>query len=352
MTALPDPTKRLWQKPGDVFLDDQEAAIEPTAVITDPWPKPVSAAALCAAPPPIPPCLIDGIMYMGGTMLLSGPSKSHKTYSALDAAIAIANGTPWLGHRTTQAPVLYLNLELQDFATASRIAAICSARGEKPPENLFPVNLRGHRVTLAQLTAQLPPLIKEFGAKAVAIDPHYKISSVSDMEENSNDAQGKLLNAMESITTMGGSSLILTHHFAKGDASTKNAIDRASGGGVFARWGDVMLTFTPHEEDDAMTVEMSLRNFAPVAPFVVRWIHPRWVRDDDLDPDKLKTSRGPKEKHTAKHALAALGGGLMTYAQWEKSSRMSPTTFKRKRQELLDDGLVEQVGACYRKKEA
>ena len=315
------------------------------------WPEPVRASELCVNKPVKPPVLIEGMLYMVGTMLLSGPSKSHKTFSCLDAGISIAAGEPWLGHATTQAPVLYLNLELQDFATEDRIERISRARGIQPPKDLHVWNLRGRTVTLDQLTVRLPEQIKKSGAKVVCIDPHYKVSAVSDMEENSNDAQGKLLTLMEGICAQNGAALLLTHHFAKGDASQKNAIDRASGGGVFARWGDVMLTFTPHESDDAMSVEMSLRNFAPVEPFVVRWIYPRWVRDDDLDPGKLKTSRGPKEKHTSKSLVYALGGAMLTYSQWEKASGMSPTTFKRKRQELLDAGLVTQVGELYRKTE-
>jgi len=60
-----------------------------------------------------------------------------------------------------------------------------------------------------------------------------------------------LVAALETLCGLNGTALHISHHFAKGDGSMKNAIDRASGGGVFARWGDVMLTFTPHEEDEA-----------------------------------------------------------------------------------------------------
>ncbi len=179
------------------------------------------------------------------------------------------------------------------------------------------------------------------------IDPHYKVSSVSNMEENSNDDQGKLLAALESICTLNNSALVLSHHFAKGDASSKNAIDRASGGGVFARWGDVMLTFTPHEEADAMTVEMSLRNFAPVEPFVVRWSYPRWTTQDHLDPEKLKRRGGPKEKNTADAALSALGSELMGYSEWLKTSKMSESTFRRKLADLVAAGRVVQTGTFY-----
>lgn len=315
------------------------------------WPEPVSAYELCTNKPPEPPLLIAGVLYCGGTMLLSGPSKSHKTFSALDAAIAIAGGADWLGFPTEKSPVLYLNLELQDFATEDRIAKICSARGEQPPIDLHVWNLRGRTVTLDQLTVRLPKMIQKTGARVVCIDPHYKVSAVSDMEENSNDAQGKLLTLMEGLCCRNNAALILTHHFAKGDASAKNAIDRASGGGVFARWGDVMLTFTPHEEDDAMTVEMSLRNFKPVEPFVVRWEYPRWTRDKALDPTSLKNSkqrRAPNERHPPDHALRALGDRMLTYAEWLDASGMKESTFRRKREELMNARKVHIQSGLYR----
>jgi hypothetical protein len=281
-------------------------------------------------------------------MLISGPSKSHKTYTMIEAACAVADGRPWLDFKTEKMPVLYLNLELQDFATAKRLKQICESANTKPPTGLHLWNLRGHRVTLSELTAKLPQKIKEIGAGLVIIDPHYKISAVSDMEENSNDSQGKLLAALEGLCGLNGAALAVCHHFAKGDASMKTAIDRASGGGVFARWGDVMLTFTPHEEEEAMTVEMSLRNFAPVEPFVVRWEHPRWKRDGELDPAKLLKRPGRRETHSLADALQALGSGLLGNAEWHKATKMADATFRRKRDELIKAGKVEQVGNRYR----
>ena len=311
------------------------------------WPEPISASELCEAPPHTPAVLIEGVLYRGGTMLISGPSKSHKTYTMLDAACAIAEGRPWLGLQTAKTPVLYVNLELQDFAVAKRLEQICHAENTKPSAGLHLWNLRGHRVTLGELTGKLPTKIKEFGAGFVVIDPHYKVSAVSGMEENSNDSQGMLLSALEGLCSLNDAALAVCHHFAKGDASAKTAIDRASGGGVFARWGDVMLTFTPHEEAEAMTVEMSLRNFAPVAPFVVKWDHPRWTRDGQLDPSKLKRA-GAKEKHSAGDALRALGSKTLGYAEWQKATDMSDTTFRRKRNELIKARKVEQVGNLFR----
>jgi len=69
------------------------------------------------------------------------------------------------------------------------------------------------------------------------------------------------------VTT--GAAVALAGHFSKGNASAKESIDRISGSGVLARDPDSLITFTRHEEQDAFTVEMTLRNLAPVEPFVV-----------------------------------------------------------------------------------
>jgi hypothetical protein len=315
------------------------------------WPEPVSAKALSLKPPPTPDVLIEGVLYRGGTMLISGPSKAHKTYTTLAAGCAVAHGANWLGFATTKTPVLYINLELQAFDTEKRVHQICQAMGEEQPETLHLWNLRGHTITLSWLRLQLPAKIRALGAGLVILDPHYKVSSVSGTEENSNDSQGQLLTAWEGLCGLNGAALLVAHHFAKGDASAKNAIDRASGGGVFARWGDVMLTFTPHQVEGAMSVEMALRNFPPVPPFAIRWEHPRWTRDFQLDPAKLKKA-GAKQQYSPDEALEKLGTTLMGYSEWRTATGLSDTTFRRKRDQLLETGKIEAVGNLYRRRAA
>lgn len=312
------------------------------------WPQTTRAVDLCACPPSTPDMLIKGILYRGGTMMISGPSKSHKTFTMMAAACAVSAGLPWLGFETMRTPVLYLNLELQDFAAESRIRTICDKLGIRPTIDLRLWNLRGQRVTLDELKIRLPPEIRRFGIGLVFIDPHYKVSAVSGGEENSNDSQGLLLSGLEDICAANGAALVISHHFAKGNASLKNAIDRASGGGVFARWGDVIMTFTPHATTGAMTAELSLRNFAPVAPFTMRWSFPLWIPATDLDPTKLKRS-GASETQASEKALDALGSATLTFSEWHKATGLPDTTFRRKRDILIKDGTVEKVGDCYRK---
>jgi len=322
-----------------------ERALDPTASRSD-W-SIVPADQLCASGLKPPPELIAGMLYHGGTMILSGPSKAHKTYTMLAAGAAIASGAKWLDFETVKAPVLYLNLELQDFAAKSRLEAICAGMGIAPPADLHMANLRGEMVSLDRLSARVGMAIKRTGARLVVVDPHYKISSASGVEENSNDAQAAFLYAIETLCIRHGAAVMLAHHFAKGNASSKNAIDRAAGGGALARWPDVVMTLTEHEEEDCMTVEFSLRNFAPVKPFVARWTHPVWTRDATLEPEKLRQPGGRREEHSAEKLLEALGGEPISSTEWRKRAGMSESTFRRKRDALIEARKVKYASGLY-----
>src|SRR5208282_4805856 len=99
-------------------------------------------------------------------------------------------------------------------------------------------------------------------------------------------------NAVESLSVESGAAVAFGAHYSKGNQAGKEAIDRISGSGVFARDPDTILNFTRHEETDAFTVDATLRNFKPIAPLCVRWQYPLMRRDESLDPAKLKKVGG------------------------------------------------------------
>ena len=198
------------------------------------------------------------------------------------------------------------------------------------------------------LAVELPRLIKKLGAGLVILDPWYKISAQSGVEENSNDGQARILAEAERIVTANGASLVVGHHFAKGDASAKNSIDRAAGAGAMARWGDVIATLSEHEEADAMTLELHLRDFAPVEKLALRWNLPLWRRDDTIDPAKLKKSAGRGDDHPAAELLAKLTTA-MTNIEWGKASGWSDGTYRRKRDELVETKKVVFEMGTYRR---
>jgi hypothetical protein len=314
------------------------------------WPEPVAASHLLKQPPPRPPELISGMLYHGGTLLMAGASKSRKTYTMLQQGIAVATGGVWLGMECDLAPVLYLNLELQDFAVHDRLRSICDALRIKAPDNFHLWNLRGVKCSKTDLVKQVPDMIHKLGAKLVILDPYYKVSSQSGMDEISNHEQGELLCELETMCAGPGAALTIAHHFAKGNQSAKNAIDRASGGGVFARWPDAIMTMTDHKEENALIVEMALRNFAPKKPFVVRYEHPLWVQAPELRAGDLKDAAGRKRVYREEDTLAKLPPEGATYSEWARKAAISKTTFGRHLERLLDTGKVKQVGQVYNRR--
>ena len=116
----------------------------------------------------------------------------------------------------------------------------------------------------------------------------------------------QLLNGFERVCVDTEALVAFGAHYSKGNQSQKEAIDRISGSGVFARDPDSIINFTRHEDEDAFVVDPILRNLKPVEPFVVRWKYPLMVRDDDADPNKLRQAGGRVREYAPRELLAVI----------------------------------------------
>jgi hypothetical protein len=312
---------------------------------------PISAAQSDAVPPQVPQELIAGMLYEGGTMMMSGASKSMKTYTMIALGLSVASGSDWMGRKCTQRTVVYLNLELQPFAMAKRIKEIAYAMGIDPPENFLAINLRGQLINIEAVEANLSKLFKNYNPGLVIVDPHYKISAASGVEENSNDAQGLLLYRLENAVCRKGAALMIAHHFSKGDKSTSKAIDRAAGGGALARWPDVIMTLTEHEEDKCCAAEFSLRNFSPIEPFVLRWQYPVWHLASGVDPSKLKKAGRPVKKSSDEMLLLLKPEGITSTELVDKAKEKGWTrtgAYESIKQLTADNKIRQVSGLIYK----
>ena len=241
-----------------------------------------------ATPPKVPPQIIEGILHQGCKMILGGTSKSNKSWCLLDLAISVASGQPWWGRRCTKLPVVYINFELQPWALAERLGALCMARPECKGlgRSLALWNLRGHNADLTLLRPKLEELLARHQFGLIIIDPAYKV--LGNRDENANGEIASLMNEFEAMAQKTGAAVVVAHHFAKGDSTAKNALDRMSGAGAWARDPDSIVVLTPHEEPDCFTVSPVLRNLPQVDEFVVQWDYPLMRLAPDLNPDALR----------------------------------------------------------------
>ena len=274
-------------------LEQVEPAVDLGAV-PPPLPEICFLAEFAASPPVTPPQIIEGVLHQGCKMILGGTSKSNKSWCLLDLALSVASGQPWWGRRCTKLPVVYINFELQPWALAERINALCAARPDCKGigRSLALWNLRGHNADLSLLRPKLEEQLAKHSFGLIIIDPAYKV--LGNRDENANGEIASLMNEFEAMAQKTGAAVVVAHHFAKGDSTAKNAMDRMSGAGAWARDPDSIMILTPHEEPDCFTVTSILRNLPQLPEFVVAWDFPLMRVANDLNPDAL---RRPQSKN-------------------------------------------------------
>lgn len=299
---------------------------------------------LLAEPADLPPDVIAGLLSKGGKMVVGGGSKSFKTWILTDCALSVATGADWLGCATRKGKVLYINLEIQRGYFRNRAESIGRAKAVSASAGMLEVwNLRGYAADLSTLIEEIK---KRVGQRydLIIVDPIYKVLGGRD-ENAAGDIAG-LLNELERLAVESGAAVAFGAHFSKGNQAGKESIDRIGGSGVFARDPDSILVLTRHEEEDAFTLEATLRNHAPLDPFVVRWNFPLMVRDGSLDPAKLKQTGGRQKLHDSEELLGVLGDKELTHGQWLEAAKdhagMSKGTFTTLRKELLRNDRVFQ----------
>jgi regulatory protein RepA len=190
--------------------------------------------------PPLAGTVIDGLLRHGHKMLIAGPSKAGKSFALIELAIAIAEGSKWLGWQCSQGRVLYVNLELDGISCLHRFKDVYSALNLRPDNisNIDIWNLRGKSMPMDKLA---PRLIRRAAKKkyiAVIIDPIYKVITG---DENSAHEMSNFCNQFDRICSELGTATIYCHHHSKGAQGNKKSNDRASGSGVFARDPDATL---------------------------------------------------------------------------------------------------------------
>ena len=195
-----------------------------------------------------PPELIKGILHKGSKLILSGASKSRKTWALAHLAISVASGQPWWGFNTTPGKVLYANFELAPEFFQERTMAIkekLMIEGSKLKGQLKLWNLRGHAADIAQLADQVIDQTKN-KYDLIILDPIYKI--LGNRDENSNGDVALMMNIFDHIIKETGAAVAFAHHFSKGNQAKREAMDRMSGAGAFARDADSLLVMTKHEQ--------------------------------------------------------------------------------------------------------
>ena len=66
------------------------------------------------------------------------------------------------------------------------------------------------------------------------------------------------MNEFEGLAQRTGAAIVIAHHFATGDSTCKEPMDRLSGAGTWVRDPDALMILTPHEAESHFTVSSVL----------------------------------------------------------------------------------------------
>ena len=294
----------------------------------------------------LPPVLIEGMLHRGETMVFGGGAKTNKTHSLMDLAVSVASGTPWWNLKTQKGKVLYMDFELQKGFFIERLKTIVAEKNIPEAElaNIDVWNLRGHAEDISDLIDGILAAIKDRNYSLIIIDPIYK--ALGGRDENAAGDINSLMNELDKMAVQARASIIVGHHFSKGNQAGKESIDRVSGSGVFSRSPDSVVTITKHEEKNVFAVETTLRNFKPLEPFCVKFVYPLMVPDETYNPKKLKKAGAAVAKYSLEHLMECLGSDHLTTGEWCERSKakhgMSKRTFDDKKSMLVANNSVVQ----------
>ena len=299
----------------------------------------------------LPDEIVQGVLHRGGKMMVTGGSKSFKTWLLMDLALSVAAGAPFWGMRTHKGRVLYLNMELmREFAEGRVRSIMCAKKLEREDvDGLDTWHLRGYARDFKELLPVILRAIAGVHYDLIILDPVYKV--LGDRDENANGDVASLLNEFESLAVHTGAGFAYGHHHSKGNQGEKDAKDRGSGAGAWTRDPDALLDLAPHAEEEHFTVTFTLRNHAPKNAMVVHWEFPCMIPADGLDPHELRKPGRPNQ-HTVKALMAVLGDNVMGFAEWERASErkgISSSTFKRLKKQAEADGSVVKSGTFYKR---
>jgi hypothetical protein len=183
------------------------------------WETANEAAAAALANPPRR--LIDGLLDLGATVILFGPSNAGKTAVALSMSEAIASGTPWGGRKVERGLVFYLAAE-GGSGVRRRVAALLQENKEKddPPLALLcePLALFRRPPAWKLLREYIRAAEAELGTDCVLLVIDTAAITMAGMDENDASQVSEMFQSIGALKHEIGCAVLLLHHTGK-DAS-------------------------------------------------------------------------------------------------------------------------------------
>jgi hypothetical protein len=238
-----------------------------------------------------PDVAIEGLVYKGGSLVIGGTTKTGKSIVVGNLTIASATGGSFMGKKIKKMKVLLIDLEVDSYEIFKRIHGVAPKDENgtaQYSENLFILSLRKHPDLLDR--EKLLPFIKKLKDMhefdLIVLDCAYQI--MGGLDENAN-GQMTELGRFFSELQKGNTTLVVVHHFGKGESYTKSVWDRFRGASSFGALFDACIVLAAHEKEDHLIAEFGARSFRGDPPMVLKYDpFPKLVIAEGEDPSKYR----------------------------------------------------------------
>jgi len=211
--------------------------------------------------PSLPYIVGNGIMPTAMKAIMFGPPKKGKSLVLNQLAIAVIHGIDWMGFKTNQKRVLYMNFEVGHRSWQIRLHKYCKGTGLVLNNNLLLVSdLMGIRLDTPAGQAELEKLVSVHKPHLIMFDPFKKIISGSSTNEES------VLGATDFCDKLifnYGVSIFICHHTRKSKVVQSGVLDLGAQEmtGVYhlAQWVDTIISLIPVAQDK-VRLEFECRN--------------------------------------------------------------------------------------------
>jgi len=268
-----------------------------------------------------PSWLVNQMWTRSAFGFLAGESKTYKSLLALDMAVSVASGTPFLDYfqvpAASRGPVLLWQEENDEGLVQERLRRIEFARGLGPTSTGFHLNLAGREYPLIFGNRQSIDLndehdlkyilrqIHRYKPRLVILDPLYMM--VPELNENEASEMTPMLRNLMNIQRDTKTTIQVVHHYKKPQAGTKGerAMHRLSGTGVFGRrYDSAMWVEVLSEDENKPVIRLASSHRAQIAggTYVISFAMPDddemsyeasvrpWSAQDDLEDEAARSS--------------------------------------------------------------
>ena len=215
---------------------------------------PVRAACKLSAAPEAQRFLVADLWADQAVGIIGGEPKCCKSFLALSLGVAVASGSPCLGHFAVSAPgpVLFYPAEDALATIRSRIEGICAAQEVNfAALPLYVITTPRMQLDIQADRTQLSETIERVKPKLLILDPFVRLHAI---DENASGEVSAILQHLRYLQRKYQMAVALVHHAKKG-ASCKRPGQALRGSSDFHAWGDSNLYLTRIAAELTLTIE-------------------------------------------------------------------------------------------------